>query len=226
VLDAFEGAQAAAAVQGGAQQLLQQLNELCGLLEPPRKAKADLRAQVTEAARAAKRARNQFKQHLDGLAREYGGRKKPTKPAPCPFCKGTGTIEHRDAITHRETCRKCHGTGTIEAPIAAPATPSLAPYLPKGVSWLQKHILQIALDASPDHARTVATKLIRQRLRSRSVAVLGATFSKSLIGLEVRGLIERLSAHAPDSAERPAKTSAVRLTIRGRLAAHALTLNC
>jgi hypothetical protein len=226
VLDAVEGALAAAAVKGGAQQLLQQLNELCGLLDPPRKAKADLRAQVTEAARAAKRARKQFKQHLDGLAREYGGRKKPARPVPCPVCKGTGTIEYRDTTIHREACRKCRGTGTIEAPIPVPATPSLASYLPKGMSWLQKHILQIALDASPDRTRTVATKLIRQRLRSRSVAVLGATFSKSLIGLELRGLIERLSAPAPGSAERPAKTSAIRLTVPGRLAAHALDRNC
>ncbi len=226
VLDAVEGALAAAAVKGGAQQLLEQLNELCGLLDPPRKAKADLRAQVAEAARAATRARQQFQQHVDGLAKEYGGRKKPAKPVPCPVCKGTGTIAYRDTITRRENCWKCHGTGTIERPIPAPATPSLAPYLPKGMSRLQKHILRIALDASPDRTRTVATKLIRQRLRSRSVAVSRATFSRSLIGLERRGLIERSSAHAPDSAERPAKTSAIRLTIPGRLAAHALDRNC
>jgi hypothetical protein len=104
--------------------------------------------------------------------------------------------------------------------------PNLALYLPQGVSRLQKNVLQFVLQSSAERTRTFPNKHIRQRLRSIRVTVSNATFSSSLIHLEERSWIERLSSSLRGSVGRPTKTSAVRLTIEGRLAAHTLNVNC
>jgi hypothetical protein len=221
ILAAVEGELQAAAIKGGAQRLFDDLNQLCALLNSPRKTKVNLRAQVVEAGRVAKKVREQFKRHVDGLTVIDGHRNKRTRSVRCPICKGTGILVERVPILQRERCWRCNGTGKIAHTAVARPAIDLESYRPAGISQLQTHILLVALDASVDCTQIVATKLIRNRLRSRLPRLPKPTnLARSLIGLQNRRLIERIPS-SPSAGRRP-KATAIRLTVLGRLAAHAL----
>jgi hypothetical protein len=225
-LAAVEDELDANAVTGSASRVAELLNTLCVKLEAPRKNRTGIMDQFVEAARTAKTARTEFKRHLDRLDVRFGGLKNTKERITCPACNGTGKQPLRLSQSGRPKCSTCGGKGKIQQTASPASIPDIKEDVPPRMSKLQKAILQIVLQGSLTGNAPVATKFVRTLLRARSPEVFDSTYSRALSSLEKKGYVVRLAATDSHPNSRRPRTVNVILTIRGRLAAHALMQNC